>query len=155
MRHDVMLSIAVRVMLHATTQASAWFGLEVDVMFWSQQLSFIMIGVLIVMSVRNLLIKLTRFFRVLASAQSSDLIVLAMSQVMGMSVAAIFTPSNAFEFPAIFTLSNAFEFPAISQQTAAPESVGAIIRLGCLVRNFDQLHRRLQSLASARERLRS
>lgn len=60
------------------------FGLEVDVDFWSQQIAFILAGVLIVLSVRNLLIQLTKFFHFLASSGSSNLIVLFMSEVMGM-----------------------------------------------------------------------
>jgi len=61
-----------------------WFGIDVDVEFWSQQLSFLVVGVLIVMSVRNILITLTKFFRFFASTNSSKMIVLFLSQVMGM-----------------------------------------------------------------------
>eukprot|EP00040_Diaphanoeca_grandis_P018980 m.99920 g.99920 ORF g.99920 m.99920 type:complete len:459 (+) comp27204_c0_seq1:166-1542(+) len=61
-----------------------WFGIDIDVVFWSQQLSFLLVGVLIVMSVRNILITLTKFFRFFASTNSSKMIVLIMSQVMGM-----------------------------------------------------------------------
>eukprot|EP00039_Didymoeca_costata_P008329 m.110476 g.110476 ORF g.110476 m.110476 type:complete len:453 (-) comp14039_c3_seq1:67-1425(-) len=60
------------------------FGLEVDVQFWSQQLSFALVGVLIVMSVRNLLKQLSKLFHVFASSRSSNFIVLFMSEVMGM-----------------------------------------------------------------------
>eukprot|EP00041_Stephanoeca_diplocostata_P010948 m.175289 g.175289 ORF g.175289 m.175289 type:complete len:468 (+) comp18350_c0_seq2:195-1598(+) len=60
------------------------FGLEVDVQFWAQYTSFVLVGVLIVSSVRSLLINLTKLFHFFASASSSHAIVLFMSQVMGM-----------------------------------------------------------------------
>jgi len=61
-----------------------WFGLNVDVEVWSQQISFLLVGVLIVLSVRNLLIQLTKLFHFFASSSSGNFIVLFMSQVMGM-----------------------------------------------------------------------
>merc|ERR1711935_857822 len=61
-----------------------WFGLNVDVEVWSQQISFLLVGVLIVLSVRNLLIQLTKLFHFFASSSSVNFIVLFMSQVMGM-----------------------------------------------------------------------
>ena len=58
------------------------FGLNVDVEVWSQQISFLLVGVLIVLSVRNLLIQLTKLFHFFASSSSGNFIVLFMSQVM-------------------------------------------------------------------------
>ena len=40
--------------------ASDWLGLNVDVPFWSQHISFILVGIIIVTSVRSLLIRLTK-----------------------------------------------------------------------------------------------
>jgi len=54
----------------------------VDVEVWSQQISFLLVGVLIVLSVRNLLIQLTKLFHFFASSSSGNFIVLFMSQVM-------------------------------------------------------------------------
>ena len=60
-----------------------FFNLEIDVMLWSQYLSFALVGVLVVSSTRSLLINLTKLFHFFASAGSSHLVLLFMSQVMG------------------------------------------------------------------------
>lgn len=61
-----------------------YLGIEFDVKFWSQQISFILVGIIIVTSIRGLLITLTRFFYAIASSKSSNIIVLALAQIMGM-----------------------------------------------------------------------
>ncbi len=61
-----------------------YIGLELDVMFWSQQFSFLLIGILIVTSIRGLLITMTKFFNSMASAKSSNVIVLVLAEIMGM-----------------------------------------------------------------------
>ena len=61
-----------------------WFGIEFDVKFWSQQVSFILVGIIIVTSIRGLLIKLTKFFYTMSSSKSSNVIVLCLAQIMGM-----------------------------------------------------------------------
>ena len=61
-----------------------WLGLKYDVMFWSQQVSFILVGILIVTSIRGLLITFTKFFNAIASSKSSNVIVLMLAQIMGM-----------------------------------------------------------------------
>eukprot|EP00794_Sanderia_malayensis_P009898 gene9899-10911_t len=61
-----------------------YFGIEFDVHFWSQQVSFILVGILIVTSIRGLLITLTKFFYAISSSKSSNIIVLALAEVMGM-----------------------------------------------------------------------
>lgn len=61
-----------------------YIGLELDVKFWSQQFSFLLIGILIVTSIRGLLITMTKFFNSIASAKSSNIIVLALAEIMGM-----------------------------------------------------------------------
>jgi len=61
-----------------------WFGLKFDAQFWAQQISFMMVGVLVVTSVRGLLINLTKFFYAVSSSKSSDIIVLLLAQLMGM-----------------------------------------------------------------------
>ena len=59
-----------------------FFNLDIDVMQWSQYLSFALVGVLVVSSTRSLLINLTKLFHFFASAGSSHLVLLFMSQVM-------------------------------------------------------------------------
>ncbi|KAL4229367.1 Golgi pH regulator A [Mactra antiquata] len=64
--------------------AVKYLGIQFDVKFWSQQISFILIGIIIVTSIRGLLITLTRFFYAIASSKSSNIIVLCLAQIMGM-----------------------------------------------------------------------
>ncbi|XP_006825048.1 Golgi pH regulator-like [Saccoglossus kowalevskii] len=61
-----------------------YFGIQFDVKFWSQQISFILVGIIIVTSIRGLLINLTKFFYAISSSKSSSVIVLALAQIMGM-----------------------------------------------------------------------
>ncbi|XP_067674623.1 Golgi pH regulator A-like [Haliotis asinina] len=61
-----------------------YFGINVDVKFWSQQISFFLVGIIIVTSIRGLLITLTKFFYAIASSKSSNVIVLCLAQIMGM-----------------------------------------------------------------------
>lgn len=60
-----------------------YFGFNVDVPFWSQQISFWLVGVIVVTSIRGLLLTLTKFFYAIASTKSSNVIVLFLAQVMG------------------------------------------------------------------------
>ena len=64
--------------------AIGYFNLDFDINFWSQQISFILIGIIIVTSIRGFLITLTKFFYAIASSKSSNVIVLCLAQIMGM-----------------------------------------------------------------------
>jgi len=55
-----------------------------DVKYWSQQISFLVVGLIAVTSVRGLLITLTKFFHALSSSKSSNLLGLLLAQLMGM-----------------------------------------------------------------------
>lgn len=61
-----------------------WCGLEIDVAFWSQHISFFLVGIIVVTSIRGLLLTLTKFFYKISSSKSSNIIVLIMAQIMGM-----------------------------------------------------------------------
>lgn len=61
-----------------------YMGISFDVKFWSQHISFILIGIIAVTSIRGLLITLTKFFYAISSSKSSNVIVLALAQIMGM-----------------------------------------------------------------------
>lgn len=61
-----------------------WMGLNIDVGFWSQQISFYLIGCIVVTSIRGLLLTLTKFFNKISSSKSSNIIVLVLAQIMGM-----------------------------------------------------------------------
>lgn len=82
-----------------------WMGFEIDVIFWSQHVSFFLIGCIVVTSIRGLLLTLTKaskkqslyscknnffviycfqFFYKISSSKSSNIIVLVMAQIMGM-----------------------------------------------------------------------
>uniref|UniRef100_A0A1X7SJD0 Abscisic acid G-protein coupled receptor-like domain-containing protein n=1 Tax=Amphimedon queenslandica TaxID=400682 RepID=A0A1X7SJD0_AMPQE len=52
------------------------------VLFWSQHVSFILVGIIVITSIRGLLITLTKFFYAIASSKSSNAIVLCLAEVM-------------------------------------------------------------------------
>lgn len=59
-------------------------GINIDVSFWSQHISFLLVGCIVVTSIRGLLITLTKFFYKISSSKSSNIIVLILAQIMGM-----------------------------------------------------------------------
>ncbi|ESN98239.1 hypothetical protein HELRODRAFT_101766 [Helobdella robusta] len=61
-----------------------YLGIQFDVRFWSQHISFWLVGIIIITSIRGLLITLTKFFYAIASTKSSNIIVLCLAQIMGM-----------------------------------------------------------------------
>ncbi|XP_028168098.1 Golgi pH regulator isoform X2 [Ostrinia furnacalis] len=61
-----------------------WLGLRIHVAFWSQQLSFALVGCILLTSIRGLLLTLTKFFNKISSSKSSNIIVLILAQIMGM-----------------------------------------------------------------------
>jgi hypothetical protein len=61
-----------------------WFGFDIDMEMWSQQLSFIVVGIIVVTSTRGLLLTMSQFFIWLSSSKSSNILVLFFSQIMGM-----------------------------------------------------------------------
>ncbi|CAN7980191.1 unnamed protein product [Ixodes pacificus] len=63
-----------------------YMGFDVDVKFWSQHISFILVGIIVVTSIRGLLITLTKFFYAISSSKSSNIIVLALAQIMAMLI---------------------------------------------------------------------
>jgi len=61
-----------------------WFGFDVDISMWSQQFSFIVVGIIVFTSTRGLLLTMSKFFIWLSSSKSSNILVLFFSQIMGM-----------------------------------------------------------------------
>ncbi|TGZ53789.1 Golgi pH regulator isoform X1 [Temnothorax longispinosus] len=61
-----------------------WIGFNIDVTFWSQHISFYLVGCIVVTSIRGLLLTLTKFFYAISSSKSSNIIVLILAQIMGM-----------------------------------------------------------------------
>lgn len=59
-------------------------GMDVDLTAFAQPLSFIMVGVLVLTSIRGLLINLTKFFYAISSSETSNAIVMFFAQLMGM-----------------------------------------------------------------------
>ncbi|KAI6180181.1 hypothetical protein M3Y98_00691800 [Aphelenchoides besseyi] len=59
-------------------------GYSLDIRFWSQQISFLLVGIIAVTSIRGLLITIAKFFNAISSRKSSNLIVLILAHVMGM-----------------------------------------------------------------------
>merc|ERR550517_838823 len=61
-----------------------WIGFNIDVTMWSQQLSFIVVGIIVFSSTRGLLLTMSKFFIWISSSKSSNVLVLFFSQIMGM-----------------------------------------------------------------------
>ncbi|UMM25765.1 hypothetical protein L5515_005451 [Caenorhabditis briggsae] len=63
-----------------------WMGIPLDISFWSQYISFFLVGVIAVTSIRGLLITMAKFFVSISNATSSlsNIIALLMAQIMGM-----------------------------------------------------------------------
>nr|CAD7442505.1 unnamed protein product [Timema bartmani] len=61
-----------------------WVGIDMDVTFWSQHISFFLVGCIVLTSIRGLLLTLTKFFYAISSSKSSNIIVLVLAQIMGM-----------------------------------------------------------------------
>lgn len=73
-----------------------YMGYKIDVRFWSQQVSFLLIGIIAVTSIRGLLITIAKFFNAISSRKSSNLIVLVLAHVM-VSVMVVFMMANNFQ----------------------------------------------------------
>merc|ERR1719270_1253112 len=61
-----------------------WFGLDIEVDFWSQHISFILVGTIVFCSTRGLLLTMSKFFIWISSPKSSNFLVLFLAQIMGM-----------------------------------------------------------------------
>jgi len=61
-----------------------YFNVSMDVPFWSQQISFLLVGIIIATSIRGFLNTLMKFFYEYSSSVSSNNIVLLLAQIMGM-----------------------------------------------------------------------
>lgn len=61
-----------------------WCGFNIDLAFWNQHISFLLVGCIVVTSIRGLLLTLTKFFYIISSSKSSNIIVLLLAQIMGM-----------------------------------------------------------------------
>ncbi|CAB3403005.1 unnamed protein product [Caenorhabditis bovis] len=61
-----------------------YVGIQLDITFWSQYISFFLVGVIAVTSVRGLLITMTKLFVFFSNTTTSNIIVLGMAQIMGM-----------------------------------------------------------------------
>jgi len=60
------------------------FNVEIDVSFWSQLISLILVGVLVFASVRGFLITIAKIFHQISTSISSHSVVLLLGQIMGM-----------------------------------------------------------------------
>lgn len=69
---------------HLLGLVAHYFDAEFDATFWSQQISFILVGIIILSSIRGLLIQLMKIFKVWSSHNQSNNVVLLLGQIMGM-----------------------------------------------------------------------
>jgi len=58
--------------------------IDIDVVFWSQQLSFFFVGILVAISVRGFLVTVLKMFHSLSSPVSNSSVVLLLAQAMGL-----------------------------------------------------------------------
>lgn len=61
-----------------------FFNVDFDERFWSQQISFLLVGSIIVASIRGFLLQLLKAVRVFSYFDQSNVMVLFMAQIMGM-----------------------------------------------------------------------
>ncbi|KAI6652779.1 Golgi pH regulator-like [Oopsacas minuta] len=61
-----------------------YLKINVDVTFWNQFISFLMVGVIVITSIRGLLLTFSKLFSNVSSTRSSNLIVLFLAEIMGM-----------------------------------------------------------------------
>ncbi|KAG9323816.1 hypothetical protein KVV02_002262 [Mortierella alpina] len=59
-------------------------NMTIDVRFWSQQLSFFFVGLMIILSIRGLLQELSKFFRATSRHVSSNNVILFLAHLMGL-----------------------------------------------------------------------
>ena len=64
--------------------ALLWFRVELDVQFWSQHISFALVGVLLLTTLRGFLKKLMDVFYEYSSINTSSYLALVLAQIMGM-----------------------------------------------------------------------
>ncbi|KAF9917115.1 Golgi pH regulator B [Lobosporangium transversale] len=62
----------------------SYTNMKIDVRFWSQQLSFFFVGLMIFLSIRGLLQVLSKFFRAFSRHISSNNIILFLAHIMGL-----------------------------------------------------------------------
>lgn len=61
-----------------------YYGMNPDMQYWTQYVSFVFVGVIIIASIRGLLIYLMKIFKVFASRNQSRILILFLAQLMGM-----------------------------------------------------------------------
>lgn len=59
-------------------------AIDIDVRFWSQQISFIMIGIIVATQIRGFLIQTMKFFHAWSSVLTSNSVILLLTEIMGM-----------------------------------------------------------------------
>uniref|UniRef100_A0A7S2WGS1 Abscisic acid G-protein coupled receptor-like domain-containing protein n=1 Tax=Mucochytrium quahogii TaxID=96639 RepID=A0A7S2WGS1_9STRA len=101
------------------------FNAKVDIQFWSQFLSLIMVGVLVFTSVRGFLITISKIFHQVSTSISSNSVVLLLGQMMGMYFIS-------------FTLLMRMNLPQEYRQVVT-KVLGGDIKFGFYHRFFDRI----------------
>ncbi|KAI9205773.1 Abscisic acid G-protein coupled receptor-domain-containing protein [Polychytrium aggregatum] len=68
---------------HGLNLGVHYLGISIDIEFWSQQLSFVLVGIMVVVSIRGLLIQFTKWFRTFSSSVSPNNITIFLAHIMG------------------------------------------------------------------------
>lgn len=71
-------------MTHWIGLAVHYFNVNFDVEFWSQQISFLLVGSIVLASIRGFLLQLLKVVRAFSYFDQSNVMVLFMAQIMGM-----------------------------------------------------------------------
>lgn len=72
------------VLSRSIEMAAKFLGLNVDVKYWTQHISFALVGHIVVTNIKGLLATVTKLFSQVSSNKNSNTIVLMLAQIMGM-----------------------------------------------------------------------